>query len=215
MVKNSYKFALLCLLAVGLCAPWCGAQQTAPTPAGVVTIAQNAALGNGRVSEGTTVFSGDLLKTGDQGRLNVQSGTVQFAIGANSSVRVFHNENRVIVEIEGGTLAYTAGGRSSARSQLNWYDRAGKLVGAAGNPDAYFEIRLSPDERRIAYPRARTDLGWDIWLLDLSTGIASRFTSASGVDPVWSPDSRQVAFWREEPTGRTFMSKPSARTTRS
>lgn len=102
------KPALFLFLALSLCPNLGQAQQLAP--AGVVTASINSTIGSALVSEGVTVFSGDLLRTGDQGRLNVQSGTVQFVLGENSSARIFRNGTRTIVEIERGTLAYSAKG---------------------------------------------------------------------------------------------------------
>jgi len=102
------KTVSLFLFALLLCPNRAHAQKLAS--AGVVTLATNATIGNGNVSEGATVFSGDLLKTGDQGHLSIQSGSLQFVLGENSSARVFQNLNRTIVELERGTVAYTAKG---------------------------------------------------------------------------------------------------------
>jgi hypothetical protein len=107
-VNIPVKPTILLFLTLGLCPNLGQAQQLAPT--GVVTNSINAMIGSAAVSEGATVFSGDLLRTGDQGRLNVQSGTVQFVLGQNSSARIFRNGTRTIVEIERGTLAYTTNG---------------------------------------------------------------------------------------------------------
>ncbi|HXY23340.1 MAG TPA: hypothetical protein VEI73_01730 [Candidatus Acidoferrum sp.] len=96
------------LLILALTVPSVKAQQATPT--GVVTVANRATVGNQGVSVGSTVFSGDLLKTEDEGRLNVQAATVQIALGPNTSVRLFRNLNRVIVEVERGSIAYTAKG---------------------------------------------------------------------------------------------------------
>ena len=102
------KIVLLFLAIFLLTVSSAKAQQAAP--AGVVTVADRATLGNQAVSVGSTVFSGDLLKTEDEGHLNVQAATVQIALGPNTSVRLFRNLNRVIVEIERGSIAYTAKG---------------------------------------------------------------------------------------------------------
>jgi hypothetical protein len=107
-MKILAKPTLLFLLALGLCPILIQAQQLSSV--GVVTLTANSTIGNGNVTEGTTIFSGDLLKTGDQGHLSVQSGSLQFALGENSSARIFRNLNRTIVELERGTLAYTAKG---------------------------------------------------------------------------------------------------------
>jgi len=44
----------------------------------VVTFANEASVGIATASNGSTIFSGDLLKTGEAGRLQIQSGTMQF-----------------------------------------------------------------------------------------------------------------------------------------
>lgn len=102
------KTAFLVLATLGPSVAFAQTQQVAPS--GVVTVASRAMLGNQSVSVGSTVFSGDPLRTEDEGRLNVQSGTVQIALGPNTSVRLFHNINRMIVEVERGSIAYTAKG---------------------------------------------------------------------------------------------------------
>ncbi|WP_026376546.1 CehA/McbA family metallohydrolase [Aestuariibacter salexigens] len=52
----------------------------------------------------------------------------------------------------------------------------------------------SPDGKHIAI----ASKGW-IWLLDVSSGVATRLTSSRGVDsrPRWSPDGRYLAFVRD------------------
>jgi len=107
-MKLCAKPVFLFLFALGLCPNLVHAQQFAS--AGLVTVAANATIGNSNVSEGATVFSGDLLKTGDQGHLSVQSGSLQFVLGEYSSARFFQNLNRTIVELERGTLAFSAKG---------------------------------------------------------------------------------------------------------
>ena len=94
-----------------------------------------------------------------------------------------------------GLVAYRAGGGASR--QLTWFDRTGKAVGVAGEPDAndlqYPE--LSPDGRRVAMRRT-VQGNADIWLLDLVRGGMTRLTfdAASDINPVWSPDGMRIAF---------------------
>jgi len=100
--------AFLLLATLTPCLAFAQPQQVAPS--GVVTLASRALLGKQAVSVGSTVFSGDILTTEDEGRLNVQAGTAQIALGPNTSVRLFRTLDRVIVELERGSIAYTAKG---------------------------------------------------------------------------------------------------------
>ncbi len=80
--------------------------------AGVVTFANGASIGIATASNGSTIFSGDLLKTGEAGRLQIQSGTMQFVLDARSAARIFKTGDRVLVELEQGSLVYSAKGVS-------------------------------------------------------------------------------------------------------
>jgi Tol biopolymer transport system component len=89
------------------------------------------------------------------------------------------------------------GGASAARRQLVWVDRAGKVVGVLGPPDdnALASPSLAPDGQRVAVGRNIQGNG-DVWLMDVSRGVASRFTFDENVEasPVWSPDGSRVVF---------------------
>ena len=95
---------------------------------------------------------------------------------------------------ENGVLAYQSG---SQRSQLVWYDRTGKKLAAAGEPDSYATVNLSPDGGRavtgLLDPDGRQS---DVWVLDLSRGSKARltFNPQSDGDPIWSPDGKRIVF---------------------
>jgi Tol biopolymer transport system component len=80
--------------------------------------------------------------------------------------------------------------------QLEWIDREGKVLGTLGEPGKYGQIVLSPDDRRVAAELADADGHYDLWILDVSRGVASRLTTdpADERDPVWSPDSKEIVF---------------------
>ena len=68
-----------------------------------------------------------------------------------------------------------------------------------GQPGMYFNLALSPDERRLAVSHSPVPQGNnDIWLFDLAGPTATfRITTAPGpeFDPVWSPpDGAEVVF---------------------
>ena len=79
---------------------------------------------------------------------------------------------------------------------LIWLDRGGKQLGSTAAPANYNVPRLSPDEKRVAVSRLdETGVG-DIWLLELSRGITSRFTFDPAYEymPIWSPDGSHIVF---------------------
>ena len=93
-----------------------------------------------------------------------------------------------------GTLALWSGGESL--TDLTWFDRTGKSLGSLGPAD-YLSLDLSPDASKVAAEIVdpATQLG-SIWMIDVATGIRSRFTFGTGWDfnPVWSPDGRRLLF---------------------
>jgi Tol biopolymer transport system component len=94
-----------------------------------------------------------------------------------------------------GLVAYR-GGRAGLR-QLTWFDRTGKAVGVAGEPEAnnVNAPELSSDGRRVAIDRT-VQANRDVWLMDLVREGITRFTFDASVDgyPVWSPDGSRIAF---------------------
>jgi Tol biopolymer transport system component len=109
-----------------------------------------------------------------------------------------------------GVLAYRAG--RSVNRRLVWYERGGKRLGTAGEPGPYHQFAPSPDESRLAVIRqAVGGVAWDIWLLELRSGIFSRFTfsPSNEHDLVWSPDSREIVFNSDRNGGLDLYRKPA------
>ena len=103
-----------------------------------------------------------------------------------------------------GRLAYSQTARTA--SELTWLDRQGKAQGRAGYPGVFFNLDLSPDERRVAVSQMIQQPGaqaqFDIWLIDLArSGAATRLTDdpAFEFDPAWSPNGERVAFNSNRP----------------
>jgi eukaryotic-like serine/threonine-protein kinase len=109
----------------------------------------------------------------------------------------FPQVNRAVFSVSGGELLVTQTGRGLSVSQLTWFDRSGKPAGTVGIPGSYFNVRLSPDGRRVAVDQ--TDLAGrsgDIWIHEPARGARTRLTfdPSSNVTPTWSPDGRQILF---------------------
>ncbi|HKI83794.1 MAG TPA: protein kinase [Candidatus Krumholzibacteria bacterium] len=85
-------------------------------------------------------------------------------------------------------------GAGAAQTLLRWRDRTGAVLETLGDPSGYWELNLSHDGTRLAFSMGQ-DSG-DIWILDLQSGMRTRFTFDPADDrcPLWSPDDSQLAF---------------------
>jgi serine/threonine protein kinase/WD40 repeat protein len=92
-----------------------------------------------------------------------------------------------------GVLTIHSGGGEP--TQLTWFSRSGRPMGRVGGPGDG-RPSLSPDDKIIAVHRRYPQTGTgDIWLLDASRGIPSRFTfDQSDYLPLWSPDGSRLVF---------------------
>ena len=98
--------------------------------------------------------------------------------------------------VSAGELAYRTGSAVTNRT-LVWRDRAGKRLGAIGQPSAFGGgVRLSPDDTTAAIGIFSGSLTY-LWLQDLHQGVLSRFTFLPGKAPVWSPDGNSLVFARQ------------------
>jgi hypothetical protein len=94
-------------------------------------------------------------------------------------------------------LAY-AHGSARRTARLTLFDLAGKSLGPVGDPEVYYNVALSPNERRVAVSLLNRSPGnRDVWLIDLErAGAPSRFTDDPAADflPIWSPTGTQIAY---------------------
>jgi eukaryotic-like serine/threonine-protein kinase len=105
--------------------------------------------------------------------------------------------NRAIFSVSSKDVLVAQTGKGANLSQLVWFDRSGKPLGAVGQPGWYENVRLSPDGRRVATDRTDTDgRNIDVWVHELSRDTATRLTFDPALDqtPVWSADSQKVLF---------------------
>ncbi|MCI0444087.1 serine/threonine-protein kinase [bacterium] len=108
-------------------------------------------------------------------------------------------------------LTYTSAGRQDA--QLVWWDRAGKQIGTLGTSSVIAQPSLSPDEKKLLVEREDAANGTsDLWMVELSRGIFSRFTfdPANDFRSSWSPDGSQIVFSSTRNGRLEAFQKPSS-----
>ncbi len=93
-----------------------------------------------------------------------------------------------------GILVY-ASGAASGTEILTWFDRSGKRLGTVGEQGGFYDLDLSPDEKKLAATDQNTSNA-TIWIYDLGSKLKTRLTFSGGshISPIWSPDGREIAF---------------------
>jgi eukaryotic-like serine/threonine-protein kinase len=82
-------------------------------------------------------------------------------------------------------------------SQLTWFDRSGKELGAIGEPAVYANPQIAMGGKAVAVDMTDTaNLNTEVWTYDAQQGGAKRLTFDGILDamPVWSPDGTRVVF---------------------
>ena len=159
---------------------------------------QTVAQGDGNAAYAAPGYL--LFRQGDD--LVAQRFDLQKLATAGDPVRVVEKISFITVNGYGmfgvsqnGVLAYQDGGPNTA--VLEWHDRDGKRISAAGPASTYWTIDLSRDGSRIAATRFDSHAGSnDIWTGGVEDGGVSRFTTSPLDDsfPSWSYDGRWIAY---------------------
>ncbi len=91
-----------------------------------------------------------------------------------------------------GMLVYQTNA-SASLNKIVWVDRTGAEVGQIGEPGAYDDIFLSPDETRLAITTFDGSQA-DIWVYDLERDVKTRITfdERPDITPLWSHDNKYV-----------------------
>jgi eukaryotic-like serine/threonine-protein kinase len=91
------------------------------------------------------------------------------------------------------TLIYQTGGALSG-THIVTFNHDGKNLGALGDVAKYYDLKLSPDGRRLVTnagePRA------DIWVIDVDRDVRTRLTFEGSMNeaPVWSADGSEIIY---------------------
>jgi len=81
--------------------------------------------------------------------------------------------------------------------QLTVFDRKGQVVSTIGGPGSYVQPGVSPDGTRVVVMRNDPQTGnQDIWTYEIATGKGTAITNDTQPDnaPIWSPDSKYIAY---------------------
>ncbi len=78
--------------------------------------------------------------------------------------------------------------------KLAWFDRNGKQLEEIAETDDYYQVRLSPDDKKLASVVGQPSP--IIWIYDVARDSKSRFTfdDKAHSNPVWSRDGNQLAY---------------------
>jgi Tol biopolymer transport system component len=131
----------------------------------------------------------------DRLKLTGQPVPVAEGVGESTSGRRRGND---FSASQKGTLTYRAGD-SEEKAQLNWFNRDGKRGEAVGEPGLHGGmVSLSPDDSKVTTTLFGDEIlpNGDLWIHDLSRGVASRFTfhPSQEISNVWSPDGKRIVF---------------------
>ena len=110
-----------------------------------------------------------------------------------------------------GMMAYQTGTSALTERQLAWVDLAGGGAVTVGEPGQVMHPAISPDGKRaIIEVRDVSNDGTDLWLVELDTGLRTRFTFAPGDESraVWSPSGASVYYAAKEEGKFRLMQQP-------
>ena len=97
-------------------------------------------------------------------------------------------------------------------SRMTWFDRSGKPIRTVGEPGWFNNLRLSPDNSKIAVDETDHDgQNVDVWIDDATTGAKRRFTFTPSLDqgPIWSPNGKQIIYSSNQGLGWKLFRKNS------
>jgi Tol biopolymer transport system component len=96
---------------------------------------------------------------------------------------------------QNGVLIYGSATGSSF-DQFTWYARDGSVTGSLQPVIDFQQFTLSPDGEHLALNSFHQHATGSLWLIDLASNTTTPLTTDPHAqsDPVWSPDSRYVAF---------------------
>jgi Tol biopolymer transport system component len=94
-------------------------------------------------------------------------------------------------------VVYVPSANAVRRSEIAWYDTAGRMQGKLLDEQSVDEVAVSPDESKIALRRFDTRKGaYDLYSYDVARGVRTRVTGGLSNHRhfVWAPDGNSLYF---------------------
>jgi eukaryotic-like serine/threonine-protein kinase len=95
-----------------------------------------------------------------------------------------------------GSLLYMEGSDSDGLREMEWVDRSGRELDAAGvaHP-GLADVAIAPDGRRIAFIAGENGKS-NVWVHDLARGIETRLTFGEARErrPIWTPGASRLVY---------------------
>jgi len=109
-----------------------------------------------------------------------------------------------------GMLVYQVSTGTTDRG-LEWAGPAGGQLGSLGDPGDLFRPRVSPDGTQAVVEVTDPETeATDLWLVDLETGLRTRFTFDPGEEreAIWTPDGRDILYTARVDSTYRIMRRP-------
>jgi hypothetical protein len=105
-----FMVVILFLIAVACAVPFSAHAQSQTSVLGIVVRSSGGSIGNGGVTDGATVYSGDYLSTIENGMLQIRIGQLSLQLESSSGAHVYSTPYGAIVELNHGAVLYTTPG---------------------------------------------------------------------------------------------------------
>jgi eukaryotic-like serine/threonine-protein kinase len=127
----------------------------------------------------------------DLAKLEVTGGPVSILEGVKGMA---FSESGTLVYVSQPAVAAGASSATSSVSTLVWVDRQGKEESLGAAPDAYGDLKISPDGTKVAYSIAGGNRAIWIWDIPHKTPTKLTFDPDGDFNPIWTPDGNRIVF---------------------
>jgi serine/threonine-protein kinase len=126
----------------------------------------------------------------DAGRLETRGAPIALVtdVAANSDIGAGQFDVS-----RNGTLVYLAGHENTGFQPVVWLDSSGNTRPLLSTPGLYYQLRLSPDGKRLAL--VASSKGNDIFVYDWQKDAMTRLTfDGHSAMPIWHPDGKHIVY---------------------